>query len=285
MKQMKKEWKIFLTAVMYFTRVRVPATIDHRAEYLQKASRYFPLTGILVGSACSLVFLIFARYISVDIGILASMIAGLLITGAFHEDGFADTCDGFGGGWTKEKILLIMKDSRIGAFGAIGLIAVLGSKFLLLKELPQFTPELVHTGNTPGGSGPSLPPAVALFYNYRFFILALVAAHSVSRLMPVLVVRWSEYTADPDLSKSKPLITHKMRFPELTVVTLSALAPFVLLPWHFLLAILPVLYVAYEMRAYFKKWIGGYTGDCLGAVQQVSEIVFYLGYIIVWRYM
>ena len=281
---MKKEWKIFLTAVMYFTRIQVPASIDHSPEYLQKASRYFPLIGIIVGSACSLVFVVFARYISVDIGILASMIAGLLITGAFHEDGFADTCDGFGGGWTKEKILMIMKDSRIGAFGAIGLIAVLSSKFLLLKELPQFTPELMHTGSVPD-FGRSLSPAVALFFNYRFFILALIAAHSLSRLMPVLVVRWSEYTADPDQSKSKPLITRKMNFAELTVTILSALIPFVFLSWHFLLAILPVLYISYEMRNYFKKWIGGYTGDCLGAVQQVSELIFYLAFIIVWRYL
>jgi adenosylcobinamide-GDP ribazoletransferase len=282
---MKQNWKIFLTAVMYFTRIQVPGTIDHRPEYLQKASRYFPLIGILVGSACSLIFLVFARYISTDIGILASMIAGLLITGAFHEDGFADTCDGFGGGWTKEKILLIMKDSRIGAFGAIGLIAMLGSKFLLLKELPQFTPELMHTGDTPVASNAWLSGVGTLFFNYRYFILSVVAAHSVSRLMPVLVVRWSDYTADPDQSKSKPLITHKMNFTELTGTTLSALVPFVLLPWHFLLAILPVLYITYKMRNYFKKWIGGYTGDCLGAIQQVSEIVSYLGFIIVWRYM
>jgi adenosylcobinamide-GDP ribazoletransferase len=282
---MKKQWKIFLTAVMYFTRIRVPANIDHSPEYLQSASRYFPLIGIITGSACSLVFLIFTRYISLDIGILASMIAGLLITGAFHEDGFADSCDGFGGGWTKEKILLIMKDSRIGAFGAIGLIAILSSKFLLLKELPHFTPALMRTGDAAPGADSSLPPPVALFFNYRYFILGLVAAHSLSRLMPVLLVRWSGYTADPDQSKSKPLITHKMNVAELGLVSLSALIPFVFLSWHFLLTIPPVLYITYEMRNYFNKWIGGYTGDCLGAVQQVSEIVFYLGYIIVWRYL
>ncbi len=69
------------------------------------------------------------------------MITGLLVTGAFHEDGFADVCDGMGGGWTKEKILLIMKDSRIGAYGAIGLIANTTTKFLLLKELLGLYPD------------------------------------------------------------------------------------------------------------------------------------------------
>ncbi len=77
---------------------------------------------------------------SEDIAILASIIAGIFTTGAFHEDGFADVCDAFGGGWTKEKILMIMKDSRLGTYGVTGLIGILAAKFLLLKELPKFTP-------------------------------------------------------------------------------------------------------------------------------------------------
>src|ERR1700694_2498817 len=146
---------------MFLTRIRVPGNIDHSPEYLQKAPRYFPVIGWIVGAVCSLAFLLVSRYISADLGILASMIAGVFITGAFHEDGFADVCDGFGGGWTKEKILLIMKDSRIGAFGAIGLLAIWSSKFLLLKELPQFTPALTQ---------PAIPSAFVLFFNYRYFI-------------------------------------------------------------------------------------------------------------------
>src|SRR5215472_2556593 len=132
---MKKEVRIFFTAVMFLTRLRVPPSIDHSPEYMRQAPRYFPMVGWIVGGISALAFWIGAKYISGDFGIAAAMITSLLVTGAFHEDGFADVCDGFGGGWTKEKILLIMKDSRIGAFGAIGLIAILGTKFLLLKEL------------------------------------------------------------------------------------------------------------------------------------------------------
>src|SRR5882762_8589221 len=107
---MKKEWKIFLTAIMFLTRISVPHNIDHSPEYLQKAPKYFPLIGWIVGGICSLVFLVLSRYISLDTGILGSMIAGIFTTGALHEDGFADVCDGFGGGWTRDKILSIMKD-------------------------------------------------------------------------------------------------------------------------------------------------------------------------------
>jgi adenosylcobinamide-GDP ribazoletransferase len=205
-------------------------------------------------------------------GILAAMITGLLVTGAFHEDGFADVCDGFGGGWTREKILVIMKDSRIGAYGAIGLISLLATRFLVLRELPSFTPALNHPGSS-------------VFYNYRYFIGALIAAHSLSRLMPILVIQGSVYAADPDLSKAKPMVNNRLSVPALVIAMVLASLPFIFLPPAFLLVILPALYTTWEMARYFIKWIGGYTGDCLGAIQQVTEIVIYLGFVIVWRYL
>jgi adenosylcobinamide-GDP ribazoletransferase len=267
---MNKEWKVFLTAIQFLTRIKVPAGIDHRPEYLQQSPRYFPLVGWIVGAVSSLFFLLFARYISTDAGILASMITGLLLTGALHEDGFADACDGFGGGWTREKILLIMKDSRIGAFGAIGLIMLFGSKYLLLKELPAFTAE-------PGRSH-------LIFYSYRYYILALISAHGVSRLMTVLVMQAGVYAGDPVQSKSISMTGRRLPATGLILAILFALAPFALLPWPYILTVLPALYTTYELYRYFKRWIGGYTGDCLGAIQQVTEIVLYLGFVIVWRY-
>ena len=272
---MKTEWKIFLTAVQFMTRLRVPVTIVHEPVYLQQAPRYFPVIGWIVGALSALAFLVFSRYVSTDAGILASMITSLLVTGAFHEDGFADVCDGMGGGWTREKILQIMKDSRIGAFGAIGLIAILASKFVLLKELSPFTPSLVH---------PVSSPPYNYAYNYRYFILALLVAHSVSRLMPVLVMQVANYATDPDQSKSKDITSRRLSTGGLTVTILLALAPYAFLPWPFWLTILPALYATFELNRYFRRWIGGYTGDCLGAIQQVTELVIYLGFVIVWRY-
>jgi adenosylcobinamide-GDP ribazoletransferase len=269
---MKKEIRIFFTAMMFLTRLPVPKFTDHSQEYLERAVKYFPLIGWIVGAISGFVFLVFNKYIGEDIAIVASIIAGILATGAFHEDGFADVCDAFGGGWTKEKILLIMKDSRLGTFGVIGLIGILASKFLLLRELPKFQPDLEDT-------------SVNIFYNYRYFLLTLIAAHSISRLLPVWVLRFQEYVTDPDSSKSKPLATNKPGIPLLIVATVFALIPFIWMSWHFLLAIIPAILVTYSLAGYFKKWIGGYTGDCLGAIQQVTEIAFYLGVIIVWRYI
>jgi adenosylcobinamide-GDP ribazoletransferase len=267
-----REWKIFLTAIMYFTRIRVPDSIGHDPAYLNKATKYFPLVGWVVGGFSALIFLVFSRFLSSDIGILASIIGSILLTGAFHEDGFADVCDGFGGGWTKEKILLIMKDSRVGAFGVIGLIVLLAGKFLLLRELPSFAPELNARPHW-------------IFYNYRYFIGAIIAAHSLSRLMPVIAIQWAENVTDPEHSKSKPVTNRKLSMGEMIWAVLLGMLPLAFFPWPFWLVILPVGWVTLEMVRYFKKWIGGYTGDCLGAIQQVTELTVYLGWIIVWRYI
>jgi adenosylcobinamide-GDP ribazoletransferase len=291
---MKREVKIFFTAIMFLTRLPVPRNIDHSPEYLREAPRYFPVVGWIVGALSSVAFWVFSRFISVDIGIAASMIAGMLATGCFHEDGFADVCDGMGGGWTKEKILLIMKDSRIGAYGAIGLISILTTKFLLLREL----------------SGASTTP---------YFIPTIVVAHSVSRLMPVLVMKTGVYAADPDQSKVRPLAGPSLSGTSLIIAIVLGMAPFALgfarfesapgsfpivthpaflpivthpaflpigiVPAYFLIVVVPALAVTYGMYRWFFKWIGGYTGDCLGAIQQVTEITVYLGCILLWRYL
>ena len=293
---MKKEVRIFLTAIMFLTRIRVPPTVDHSPIYLQAAPRYFPVVGWIVGAISALFYLVGARFISADVGVIAAMIAGILVTGAFHEDGFADVCDGFGGGWTKEKILEIMKDSRIGAYGAIGLIVLLGSKFILLKELPAFTPSLESAGSalTPAGSGlAAAAPGSShwfsgapwnVFYDHRYVILAIVCAHSLSRLMPVLVMQTSTYAGIADRSKSGAMTGQRLSAAGVLAAIVFALAPFAFLSWHFLLVIVPVLYATFELNRYFKRWIGGYTGDCLGAIQQVSEILVYLGFVVIFRY-
>jgi adenosylcobinamide-GDP ribazoletransferase len=269
---MKKELRIFFTAMMFLTRLPVPHFTDHSPEYLERSVKYFPLVGWIVAAISGLTFLIFNKYISEDIAIAASIIAGILTTGAFHEDGFADVCDAFGGGWTKEKILLIMKDSRLGSYGVIGMMAILFCKFLLLRELPKFMPDLTA-------------PTVNIFYNYRYFLLTLLAAHAVSRLMPVLVMRFYDYVADPEGSKSKPVASRKPSVPQLSVAAVTAAIPLLFMGWQFALVVIPVIWIATSLAKYFKKWIGGYTGDCLGAIQQVSELTFYLGTLIIWRYV
>lgn len=269
---MKKELRIFFTALMFLTRLPVPKFTDHSQEYLEKSARYFPLVGWIVAAISGITFLVFNHHVGENIAILASIVAGVFTTGAFHEDGFADVCDAFGGGWTKEKILAIMKDSRLGTYGVTGLTGILAAKFLLLKELAAFTPGM-HTS------------FLDIVSRYQPFLLVLMAAHAISRLMGVWTIYLFDYVTDPDGSKSKPVTSLKPSWATLLLASLFALFPFIFLPWQFALAIVPVVLIAYRLARYFKKWIGGYTGDCLGAIQQVSELTFYLAVIIVWRYI
>ena len=111
---MKKQFRVLLTAIMFYTRIPVPATLEYSPERLNRATRYFPLIGWIVGGVGAGVFYGLSLILPLQVSVFLSMLATIFLTGAFHEDGFADFCDGFGGGYTREKILTIMKDSRIG---------------------------------------------------------------------------------------------------------------------------------------------------------------------------
>ena len=244
---------------MFFTRIPVPKNIDHSQDMLQKAVRYFSWVGLVVGGIGAAVFVILSHVFSPALSLAFSMLATILTTGAFHEDGFADCCDAFGGGWTKEKILTIMKDSRLGTYGVVGLIGILGCKFLLLLELLGYQSAL----------------QAALY---------MIAAHSTSRLLAVSVMQQYAYVQDIDTSKSKPLADRKLTAAETFIAIIGTIIPFFVLPFVFLLALLPAIIIRWYAGRYYKKWIGGYTGDCLGATQQVCELGFYSGVILIIKY-
>ena len=181
------------------------------------------------------------------------MTATILLTGGFHEDGFSDVCDAFGGGWNREQILRIMKDSRIGAYGVLGLILILGTKFLALASLPV-----------------SMIPA------------ALFTAHALSRFSPALLTFTHQYARETPDSKSGS-VAKKMSLPDLFLAALFAFVPMLIfMDWKILLVLPPMAIAHLWLARYFKKWIGGYTGDCLGTCQQVGEIVCYLSMAALW---
>src|ERR1700744_1186183 len=130
------ELRYFFTALGYFTRVPVPRWVGFEPHYLNAAARYFPFVGVLIGAFSALVYLAAWRVVSPRVAVLVSMVASLLVTGAFHEDGLADCVDAFGGAYTREDALRIMHDSRIGAFGAIALMIALALKWQTLAVVP-----------------------------------------------------------------------------------------------------------------------------------------------------
>ncbi|MEI7596711.1 MAG: adenosylcobinamide-GDP ribazoletransferase [Bacteroidota bacterium] len=246
----KQELKVLFTAIMFYSRIPVPK-IEYPDELLNKATRYFPFVGIIVGAIGALTFVISHLVLSTNISVLAAMISMIMATGAFHEDAISDFCDGFGGGYTKEKILDIMKDSRIGTYGAVAIVMLLLSKFFLLSE--------IDTAKMP---------------------IILISAHALSRLSTIVMIYSSNYVRFDNNSKAKP-IGQKHSFSTIVIASIFGLTPLCFLPTiyiPFILVILLILFVYF--RYYVHKIIGGYTGDVLGTLQQLSEIGFYLVYIV-----
>jgi len=253
---------------MFYTRIPCPKNITHHPDYLNKATRYFPLVGWIVGSISFLTFYLFSLFLSIEIAVILAIIASILTTGAFHEDGFADVCDGFGGGWTKEKILMIMKDSAIGAYGAIGLVLLFLLKFKLLSE------------------------SILIFKNdnnYFLIFLYFISVHSLSRLSAISIIFTHQYSRDDATSKSKP-IAKQHTWKEIFGAFFFGLIPLLALAYFsfeikVLLVLIPVFLTRYFLAQYFQKWIDGYTGDCLGATQQVCEVIFYLSILFLWKFI
>lgn len=265
---MRKELRLFFTAMMFLTRLPVPRYTDHSQHYLERCSKYFPLVGWLVGAISAGALAAGVYLFSAPLGVLLSIVAGILATGAFHEDGFADVCDAFGGGWTKEKILDIMKDSRLGTYGVTGLALMLAVKFSALLQLTQL---YIFQQGTAGGVAKLA--ALILF------------AHSASRLMPLVVIQISRYTYAGEQSKAKPLASARLSAGAFLWALLCTLPPFFILPLSHLLLFVPMLLATLLLNSYFKKWIHGYTGDCLGAVQQLAEAGCYLTAIVLWKFI
>lgn len=262
---MKEEIRIFFTALMFYTRIPCPKHIDHSPEYISKATRYFPLIGWIVG-ACSFVsYWVFSWLFGLQIGVVFSLIVGALITGAFHEDGFADVFDGFGGGWTKQQILEIMKDSRIGTFGVLALICM-----TLLKTFSLI--EIIH----------------ALAHDELFVVfLVFISYHALSRLTSIQLTFLMQYAREDEFSKAKP-IAKAYTYREVLGSYLWGLIPlFSLVYYHpfTLFALLPLIAVVFYAKWYFQKWTQGYTGDILGAVEQIAECIILLSFVAIWRFL
>jgi adenosylcobinamide-GDP ribazoletransferase len=246
MSMVRQELEYFFGALRFFTRLPVPGWVGHSAETLNHSARYFTLVGLIVGLIGALVFALTSFFFPKTLAVLLAMAATILVTGAFHEDGWADMVDGFGGGWTRERTLEIMKDSRLGSYGAIALVLLLLAKFMALVELDMLL----------------VAPA-------------LIAGHALSRLCATSVMHFLDYAREE--GKAKPLAT-RISLGELALAGAFGLVALILLPP--LSALLGVLFAAAAtafLARKFHRHLGGYTGDCLGATQQLAEIAFYLG--------
>ncbi len=264
----------FLSALMFYTRIPVPhSCCDLSAA---ETAPFLPLIGFLVGGISAGVWFAAALFLPHSVAVVMSMIVSVLLTGAFHEDGFADSCDGIYGGFTVHDRLRIMKDSRVGAYALVGTVLLILLKYALLREIPV-----------------------------SIFPVAVIMAQVLSRLVPVYLMRILRYVREDGTSKINAEIAPgtepvdeavdgagigKVSLPGIVGATLFstvliAVLSYVSNSWY-LLYVLIVVPVSTALSAlYFYRKLGGYTGDILGASQQLAEAGVLAALLVLWRYL
>jgi adenosylcobinamide-GDP ribazoletransferase len=248
-----RELRSLLTAVQYFTRMPVPVWVGHDAAQLARAARYFPVVGIGVGALGAAALWVAAFFFTPLPAVVVSTALTVCITGAFHEDGLADTIDGLGGSMNRERALEIMKDSRVGTFGVLGLVFTVLLKISALAALP-------------------LPEAMT----------ALIAGHGLSRAYAVVLTWRLPYAREGASTRAKPVVEN-VRTSDVIVALICGLAPLPFIGVHAVFGMLAAALALLLSYRWFRRRLGGYTGDTLGATQQFCEAAFYLALLAAWN--
>lgn len=259
LQRIKHECRLLLVATQFLTRIPVPEFTNYQPQWLHQSSRHFPAVGLLIGLLCALVFWLSSSLFNPLVAAVVSTAFSIKLTGAFHEDGLADTCDGLGGGLTRERTLTIMKDSRLGTYGTLGLVSALLLKVTLLA---------------------SMPLSVAL--------VALIIGHIASRLLSISLIALLPYGGEIEHAKAKPMaqqLTPSQGLIASGWLLVGIAVVIVMFPdtmrqisiWQWLLALILALIATDYMRRLLHRRLDGYTGDGLGATQQLSEVAIYAG--------
>ncbi|WP_087724598.1 adenosylcobinamide-GDP ribazoletransferase [Pandoraea sp. PE-S2T-3] len=245
----KQQLRLFLTALGYFTRVPIPSWVGYSPAQLNAATRYFPMVGVFVGVLVAVLTVAMGMLWSPRLAIALGLAVSVLLTGAFHEDGLADSVDAFGGAFERERVLEIMHDSRIGTYGAVALWLALAIKWQALVD-------------------------VQTAFGWSGFAVVLIGAHAASRCMAISLLRALDYVRAQ--GKAKPVAQRLSLEGLLFGVACSV-------PWAFWpdwragatgVVVLIVLRAAFIR--YLRRRLGGYTGDTLGFAQQIGELALYL---------
>jgi len=236
---LQREWQAFWLALGFLTRIPMLVRIDYSQTLMNRSSVYFPLVGLLLGAIYTGLYLLLSQLWSLPVCLLLVLIFHLWITGAFHEDGLADSIDALGGGYTVEKRLSIMKDSRIGTYGSVALILALGLK-------------------------------LALWLSIDGLLIALLIVPAIARLTPLLLMHFMRYVTDPESSRSKP-VAESFSGGRLLLAGLFCLL-LALLTQTLLWSLLAVAGTALVWGVNLQRQLGGYTGDTLGASVILTEL-------------
>ncbi|MGA1317537.1 MAG: adenosylcobinamide-GDP ribazoletransferase [Rubrivivax sp.] len=259
------ELRLLLVALQFLTRVPVPAWVGYEPQWLNRSVRHFPLVGVGVGAVGAAVACAAALLWPAPVAATLSVAVTLWLTACFHEDGLADTFDALLGATSRDRALEIMKDSRIGTYGAAALVVALLLRIGLLAQMLRHDPLLAAA--------------------------CLVAGHAAGRAGAVALMATLPYGGDDAHAKAKPL-AREVRGSDAAWAVVVGLAALVLVGPASGSAAQAALAVAVAaaglwvllavLRAWLRRRLGGYTGDTLGACQQLGEILVWLVFVAVW---
>jgi adenosylcobinamide-GDP ribazoletransferase len=249
----RQQFNIFLGALMFMTRLPVGKGYVFRSEDLPRSAVYFPVVGVMIGSLAGLVLLCSEPFFPPVVAVLFCMGTTVLLTGALHEDGLADAMDGLLGGKETRQRLEIMRDSRLGSYGALALWFSLTAKAFVLTSL--------------------------LEEGVLKAVTALIVAQGLGRAATVALLFSHPYVRS-DQSKASPFGNAVTLKEALLASIFPVLLSFVLLGNKSVLALIAAAAGTWAAGRYFQKKIGGITGDCLGAASQLIELVCYLSLVV-----
>lgn len=235
-----------LASLIFFTRLPFWRIADVPPAYFKRVVDYWPFVGWLTGGAMAGTLWISAQFLPVQVAIILALLVRLLITGALHEDGLADFFDGFGGGISREKILVIMKDSHIGTYGVLSLIFYFGLLWSLLSGL-----------------------------SVSLACLALLSGDTWSKFCSAQIINTLPYARKEEDSKAK-VIYDRMSIGAFILALLAGTLPMLLfLPQNYWWAAIAPVAVIVLLIQLMRKRLQGYTGDCCGAAFLLCELSFY----------
>jgi adenosylcobinamide-GDP ribazoletransferase len=243
---MRRQLLLVLVAIQFLTKLPVPAARELPSDALAESARFFPVVGALVGLGAIAIDLLVGPHANRNVSVVLILIYLVIVTGGLHEDGLADAADGFGGGWTKDRVLTIMRDSNTGSFGAVAIGCSLLARFVFLTSLPA-----------------------------RNFYAVLLAGQVLGRWAILPLVHWLPPARSEQGQGAR--LAQKTSTTSLVVATACMLIIVSLACGLGAIAMIAVAGgVAALTGVYYRRRVDGITGDCLGATCQVTECAVYL---------
>ena len=255
-----RQWKVLATAVMFLTRIPVGQSGSGEPADLAASTQYFPLVGVLIGVLASIVFILTSLIWDSYIAVALCLVSAVLLTGGFHEDGVADVADS-AGAWTREQKLDVMRDSRVGTYGALALIFTVLLKYLALSAIAENV----------GVSNADSMKAVWIV------VATLVLAHVLARWSTLPLIRLTAYAREHSANKvfAEGVTNRRLLVGSLITLFIMIVCSFALSS-VVVYAFASACIVIAVSRQWFMRSVGGITGDCLGAANQLVEVTVYL---------